>query len=124
MNFHDWIKFKYLEWSDNKKSENQFARYLGISQATVNAWFNRTRGQPTSKAIINKLADKLGVEVYEVLGLSVPGLTSENSQSLFEATSEFFKLAKENGLSEGDPKFTKLFIEVFSKHGIKAHIID
>lgn len=70
MDFHDWFKQKFNEYSGGKKSESQFATWLGMNQGTVNAYMNKTRGQPKSKELIDKLVDKFGDEVYGVLGLS------------------------------------------------------
>jgi SOS regulatory protein LexA len=75
MDFHDWIYSKYRLWSqDGQKSETQFAVWLGVSQALVNAWFNRSRNKPRTKEIVNKLFEKFGndPEIYAALDLSNP----------------------------------------------------
>ena len=70
MSFHSWINEKFLEWrGSTRRSVSEFSAYLGVSQPTVSAWLNRTRGQPTSNRIIAALADKLGPEIYSVLGM-------------------------------------------------------
>jgi predicted transcriptional regulator len=73
MEFHDWLERKFIEWrGDTRKNVTQFASYLGVSQPTVSAWINNTRGQPTTPKIINSLASKLGPEIYDILGMTRP----------------------------------------------------
>lgn len=122
MEFHDWIRQKYLNWADNKKSESQFALYLDISQATINAWMNRTRGIPRSKEIISKLADKLGPEIYEVLDYPkqaspLDNLPVEYRTSLEEAMEEISCVLKENGISIQSDEGKKLSSQIMEKHG-------
>ena len=73
MNFRQWIEMKYLEWQRNsggRKTVLQFAEHLGVSQSTVSTWFNETRTPQGDN--VRKIADKLGLEVYDVLGLERP----------------------------------------------------
>lgn len=71
--FQKWITEKYIEWrGKTRRNISDFAVYLGVSQPTVSAWINGTRGAPTSKRIINILINKFGVEAYDVLGIRHP----------------------------------------------------
>lgn len=73
LNFHQWLEMKYLEWQRNeggRKTVLQFARYLDVSQQTLSTWMNETRTPQGDN--IRKIADKLGIEVYDVLGLPRP----------------------------------------------------
>lgn len=73
MDFRQWIENKYLQWQSNqggRRTVMQFAEYLQLSQQTVSNWLNGTR-QPTGENI-RKIAEKLGLEVYDVLGLQRP----------------------------------------------------
>lgn len=66
--FHPWINQKYIEWRGNSRGTvSEFADYLDISQSTVSAWINGSRGKPETQKIINKLVDKYGDEAYLVL---------------------------------------------------------
>jgi len=68
--FQAWFIRKYKEWSGDKigieASETEFARWLGITQQTVNYYLNGVF-VPKRKDILKRLADKLGDEVYEIL---------------------------------------------------------
>lgn len=73
-NFRQWLEFKFLEWQRNQGGRQtvlQFAKYLGVSQQTVSNWWNDEEVKPQGDNII-KLADKLGLEVYDVLGMPRP----------------------------------------------------
>ena len=54
-----------------------------MSQATVSAWINGTRGAPTSKKIIESVGEKFP-EVYEIISklLGIPNLTPLEKETL------------------------------------------
>jgi len=127
-NFYEWFEIEYQKWSrkHGNKSENQFAKMLGISQATVNAWMQRTRGVPRSKEIIDKLAVGLGPEVYDVLDLRRPGLDEmapdippEFRALLVAATRELADTLAENKIDPASPEGEALAVSVMEKHGFK-----
>lgn len=69
-NFGDWLNDKFIQWmiKDRRaRSQNDFARYLKVSAASLSQWMAGTR-EPVGENV-HKLADKLGPEVYEILGL-------------------------------------------------------
>jgi transcriptional regulator with XRE-family HTH domain len=73
LGFRQWLEIKFLEWQRNqggRKTVLQFADFLGVSQQAVSSWMNGTR-LPQGE-YLRKLADKLGLEVYDVLGLERP----------------------------------------------------
>lgn len=73
MDFRQFLEVKYLEWqreSGGRKTVLEFANYLGVKQQTVSNWWNGER-LPQGENI-HKLALKLGMEVYDVLGLDRP----------------------------------------------------
>jgi hypothetical protein len=120
MDFRDWIFKKYQDWSDNgKRSETQFALWLGVNSATFNAWKLRTRGNPRSKEIIDKLADKLGPEVYDVLGLPRPE-AQDFADRLRAALREAFTLMIERGISPGTPKADDLIAEISDRFEVES----
>jgi transcriptional regulator with XRE-family HTH domain len=49
-----------------KTTDTQFSMWLGVSPVTYNAWVNGTRKPDLASAL--KLSDKLGLEVFDVLG--------------------------------------------------------
>lgn len=118
MNFFDWIRRKYFEWSNGgQRSENEYALWLGVSQPTVNSWMRKTRGQPRSKEVIAALHSKYGDEVYDVLGLP-------RAPSLFDDMPDGFELLvlalqkawtaelESKGITTNSPEAR----EIFKKH--------
>ena len=130
MEFQTWIRQKYIEWSKGSKSESQFAVYLGISQASLNAWFNGIRGKPTSPKIVNRLIRVYGDEVYDVLGLDRPGesasfesLPTDFRRRLAEADREILRRRADLNLTNPDsPEVLAIASEVFEKYGFKVTI--
>jgi hypothetical protein len=91
MDFHTWLEQKYDEWSNGgKKSVNQFALYLEISQPTVNAWITHSRGAPKSRTIINKLLVQYGdeKETYDAIGIPHP-ITIDVTKKIEPIASKF-----------------------------------
>jgi hypothetical protein len=133
MEFYDWFDEKYFDWSgDGKKSENQFAVFLKISQATVNAWRNRSRGKPTSKKIINRLTEVYGdsdPRVYEILGVDrpqdefsqFPGTLGERFRA---AAEEIESMLNSGKFAPGSPEHEAAAREIFSRHGFELTDID
>lgn len=73
MTFSQFLELKFLEWQrqqGGRKTVKEFAEYLGVSQSTVSTWWNNNR-KPEGENLI-KLAVKLGLEVYDVLGKPRP----------------------------------------------------
>lgn len=73
MDFRQFLEMKYLEWqrdSGGRKTVNDFARYIGVSPSTISMWWSGERS-PQGENIV-KLSFKLGLEVYDVLGLPRP----------------------------------------------------
>ena len=71
--FRTWLELNYIEWQKNeggRKTVKEYAEYLGTTQSTLSSWLNETR-KPQEENI-RKIADKLGLEVYDVLGLERP----------------------------------------------------
>ena len=73
MKFSQFLEKKFLEWQSlvgERKTVREFASYIGVSQATISTWWNTDR-VPEGENVL-KLATKLGVEVFDVLGLPRP----------------------------------------------------
>lgn len=71
--FSQFLQMKFLEWQQHlgeRKTVLDFARYLDVSQQNISNWWNEER-RPQGENI-RKLADKLGLEVYDALGLERP----------------------------------------------------
>jgi transcriptional regulator with XRE-family HTH domain len=71
--FSKWLYTKYLEWQQHvggRKTLTEFAAWLDIGNATVNQWINgQARPRPE---FAFRLAQRLGLEVYQILGLPSP----------------------------------------------------
>jgi transcriptional regulator with XRE-family HTH domain len=73
MTFKEWLTQKYLEWQSSageRKSVTEFAQYLNVSQQTASFWING-RGTPSGKNLA-KIADILGWDIYDILGMPRP----------------------------------------------------
>lgn len=73
MDFRQYLEGKFLEWQQQqggRRTVSEFAEHIGVTQAAISSWWNNNR-IPQSDSI-RKLADKLGLEVYDVLGLERP----------------------------------------------------
>jgi DNA-binding transcriptional regulator YiaG len=72
-NLKDWLSQKFIEWEKaegRRQSYYAFARYLEVSQSGLGQWMVGSSA-PSGDDLLN-LANKLGVEVYDVLGLPRP----------------------------------------------------
>ncbi len=69
-----WLENKFREWraqqSSRKAGITQFAEYLGVSRNTINNWM--LKGQRPEGENVQRIAEKLGVEIYDILGLHRP----------------------------------------------------
>ena len=78
MKFSQWFENQFLGWqmeAGGRKTVHEFATYLGVSQSTVSTWLNGTR-EPTGKNI-DRIAERLNFEVYEILGLRTPDIYND-----------------------------------------------
>lgn len=68
--FQQLLTEAYMEYIENKGtrrvSDNEFARWLGVSPASFNQWINGNRTPDLENAA--KLAKRLGPRVFDVLG--------------------------------------------------------
>lgn len=81
MNFSQFMELKFIEWQHQvggRKTVLEFATYLGIAQTTASSYMNGKR-IPEGETV-NKLAEKLGMEIYDSLNLEdliFPQLTDD-----------------------------------------------
>jgi transcriptional regulator with XRE-family HTH domain len=67
--FVEWLNDQYYVWAKRKgriASANEFAVWLDVSSTSLSQWMNGVR-EPVGKNI-HKIADKLGLKVYDLLG--------------------------------------------------------
>lgn len=67
-----WLEAHFLKWQLNRGrgTITGFAEWLGVSRNTYNNW--TTRGQTPSDAHLRLLAERLGTDVYDVVGQPRP----------------------------------------------------
>lgn len=73
MNFPAFLEKQYLAWQQRagkRKSLEEFANYLGISQPLLSLWMNGRRKPGTDN--IELLANIFGPEIYDSLDLPRP----------------------------------------------------
>lgn len=83
--FRQFLELKFLEWqreSGGRKTVLEFAKHIGVSQQTISMWWNGER--LPEAANIQKLAKRLGLEVYDVLGLPRPDEQLHYVQKLWD----------------------------------------
>ncbi len=89
--FAKWLEIKYIEWMRERgevASQRAFADYLEIDPVSLSNYLNAKRRMP-DEASIEKIADNLGPEIYDILGLARP------DPQLQELTSIWHKLDQE-----------------------------
>ena len=83
VDFSDWFVAKYLHWRGDaigrERSQRAFARYLGLNPQQVNDWLNGKK-RPEAADSINKLVDKFGGEVYDMLNIAPPAFEPTDEQ--------------------------------------------
>ena len=69
----EFLLQRFLSWQSDqgrKRTLSEFAEYLGVSRATLEKWMNGTRNP--SVANIKLIAECLGLEIYDVMGVPRP----------------------------------------------------
>lgn len=104
LDFPAWLEQKYLTWQGargKRATLAQFASHLGISPPLLSHYLNGVR-KPSGDNV-HKLAKRLGVEVYDILGLQIPDpklrfisrnwgkLTPEQQQQLITTVEKMLK---------------------------------
>ena len=78
MDFSSWMMEKFKEWEQDqprgRSSFTAFARYLGVKQPSLTRWM--AGDNPPDAGNIQKLSEKLGPEIYEILGFARPSIPS------------------------------------------------
>ena len=89
-NFSEWLQMKYIEWMAKEgviRTQREFADYLDIDKVTLSRYINAKRKHP-DPLTIDKLADKLGPETYDILGLARPDPMLQQLTSVWHRLSE------------------------------------
>jgi transcriptional regulator with XRE-family HTH domain len=73
MKYNDWLINKFGEWerkTGRRQSYSAFARYLGVKQSSLSQWL--AGNYPPADDNLRKIANKLGFEIYDILGIARP----------------------------------------------------
>lgn len=110
----EWINKKYLDWqyaTGERQTLKAFAKYLDVKTTTLSSWLNDDI-PPTGDNLL-KLADRLGYEVFDVLGVEPP-----YPRVIHQAKAAYDALP-----SEQQPKFRQdldqFIAEWLTAHGFK-----
>lgn len=117
--FKDYLLNEFWKWektTGKRQSMSSFALYLGVKQSAFAHWIggNIIPG----KENVDKLAAKLGNEIYKVLGLPEPEEPNvpPSARAAYEAASERVKAL---GVPADSPQAEQIFIEEMSRAGYK-----
>jgi transcriptional regulator with XRE-family HTH domain len=128
----DWLNQKFNEWEKaqgGRQSYYAFARYLEVSQSGLGQWMAGSAA-PAGDDVLN-LANKLGPEVYDVLGLPRPNvelqrltisyanLPADIRQNLSSAVSEADAALRQQRLRPDSADARKIVIEILAKWGFR-----
>ncbi len=90
MGLSEWIRQKYIEWLTDEgviRSQREFADYIGIEKVALSRYINKNIKNPDIETV-DKIANKLGPEIYDVLGLARPDVQLKKLTSIWHTLSE------------------------------------
>lgn len=78
---------RYEKAQGRRINQDDFADYLGVDRPLISNWLSGKTKSPSSTNI-QKIADKLGPKIYDVLGLNPPPayFQSREIQAIYDAT--------------------------------------
>lgn len=83
--FSTWLESKFIDWmvqtGKRRKTLTAFAEWVGVSPSMMTRYMHGTMC-PTGENV-KKIAEKLGVEIYDLLGLARPDEEAQALVSLF-----------------------------------------
>lgn len=87
--FKDWLMGKFIEWEKTqprRQSYSAFARYLNVKQSSLSQWMAGSYDPEDEN--IEKIAEKLGEETYDALGLPRPDRQLEKLVNIYDGVPE------------------------------------
>lgn len=85
MEFSDWINAQFMKWQGNRRRTiSEFAAYLGVKQLALSTWMKQEKASKPDYKNAVKIAEKLGPEIYDVLGLQPELPTDEELKPIAE----------------------------------------
>lgn len=107
---------KFVEWErtqTRRQSYSAFARYLGIKVPLLTQWRLGNNLPSMESAII--LADKLGHEVYTVLGFSDPNDPLTKYPVVAQAIQAAAQRVEAAGIDPDSPEVIRIFAEELAR---------
>jgi len=127
MKYNDWLMGKFNSWekeTGKRQSFSAFSRYLGVKQSSLSQWL--AGNYPPTGENVEKIAQKCGDEIYEVLGLISPrreedvdisSLPDELQIRFRTAMKEIDDVLNERGLISGSTEGLLIIRKTFGKYG-------
>ena len=128
----DWLNKKFVDWEKTqggKQSFYAFARYLEVSQSGLGQWMTGN-GTPGGDDLLS-IANKLGPEIYDVIGLPRPNeeaqrvtvsfasLPPDIRQKLVGALTEIDQTLRAERLRPDAADARKIVLNLLEKHGFR-----
>ncbi len=125
----DWLEQKFLEWEKSEGSHQTyytFARYLDVGHSTLTLWISGA-AVPQGEEL-DKVATKLGPEVYTILNAPAPGplaaitanfhlLPAAFQSRLASAVAETAQAITHDRLNPESTEAKRLTVRIFDKWG-------
>jgi len=84
-----WLEMQFIKWQmeqGERKTVRGFAAYLEVSLGTLNKWMHGDRAPDLES--VQKIATKLGPEIYDLAGFPRPNSDIERIRQAFEVLSK------------------------------------
>ena len=81
----EWLEGKYIEWmarDGRRRSMQEFADWLDVPRPHISRYFGGTRFP--SRKNVDKIAAKLGPEIYDLLGFQRPDPLLQRLQAVWD----------------------------------------
>ena len=120
MEFSDWINAQFMKWQGNRRRTiTEFAAYLGVKQPALSMWMKLEKGSKPDYKNAAKVAEKLGPEIWDVLGLSRPegDQTPEGLRLVRRMAREMEDALRARNLTGDMPEVEQILTEIAARYG-------
>ncbi len=130
MKLSTWLLAQFENWkSETDKTLADFAAYLDVPPTSLSNWINA--GSKMRIDNVSKISEKLGPEIYDVLGLRRPdaddprslllsaGFPAEFADKVLAARTEYSEELSKNGIAQDSPEAREIVRKAFARHGIQ-----
>jgi transcriptional regulator with XRE-family HTH domain len=116
MEFWEWMNKQYIIWRGEERGTiSEFAEYIGVRQSVMSKWMSRNGAAPSASSLA-KIASKLGLEVYDVLGLPRPDFAALTSYppEIVAALTEINEIYASRHISPDSPEALEIAKSILS----------